>query len=157
MSESERDGAAVRIPPPLVYLGALLVGWLLQMVLPIPFELAPAARIGVGVLAALLGILMMYLAIVHFKRTGQATEPWKSTPEIISSGLYRVSRNPMYVGMALLQLAIGVGAANGWIVILIPPVLYIVYATAIRHEEQYLEQKFGSIYIEYKTTVRRWL
>jgi protein-S-isoprenylcysteine O-methyltransferase Ste14 len=63
----------------------------------------------------------------------------------------------MYVGMALLQLGIGIGWANGWILTLIPPVLIIIYVTAIRHEEAYLEQKFGDSYAEYKNSVRRWL
>jgi len=63
----------------------------------------------------------------------------------------------MYVGMALLQIGIGVGLGNWWIIILIPVVLVLVYLTAIRHEEAYLERKFGSVYIDYKHSVRRWL
>jgi len=63
----------------------------------------------------------------------------------------------MYVGMALIQIAIGIGLANGWIVVLVLPVLLIVYVTAIRHEETYLEEKFGSAYTDYKASVRRWL
>ena len=96
-------------------------------------------------------------AINLFRRTGQNPEPWKSTPEIVTSGVYRLTRNPMYVGLALLQAAIGVGLANGWIVALIPLVLVIIYLMAIRHEEHYLEAKFGDAYVRYKTSVRRWL
>jgi protein-S-isoprenylcysteine O-methyltransferase Ste14 len=63
----------------------------------------------------------------------------------------------MYIGMALLQLGIGVALANGWIVALIPVVLVIIYAIAIRHEEAYLERKFGEGYLVYKRSVRRWI
>jgi protein-S-isoprenylcysteine O-methyltransferase Ste14 len=63
----------------------------------------------------------------------------------------------MYVGMALLQIGIGIGLANGWILVLVPPVLVIIYATAIRREEAYLERKFGDTYIAYKATARRWI
>jgi protein-S-isoprenylcysteine O-methyltransferase Ste14 len=71
--------------------------------------------------------------------------------------VYRLTRNPMYVGMALLQTAIGVGLANAWILAFVPLVLLLVHATAIRHEEAYLERKFGESYASYKRSVRRWL
>ena len=63
----------------------------------------------------------------------------------------------MYVGMALIQIGIGVALANGWILAFVPVVLVVVYATAIRHEEAYLERKFGEGYLVYKRSVRRWL
>jgi protein-S-isoprenylcysteine O-methyltransferase Ste14 len=99
----------------------------------------------------------MGFAINLFRCTGQDPKPWATTPEIISSGVYRTTRNPMYVGMALLQIAIGVGLANWWIIIQVPIVLVIIYFTAIRHEEVYLERKFGRAYTNYKESVRRWL
>ena len=92
-----------------------------------------------------------------FRRTGQDPKPWKSTPEIISSGVYTVSRNPMYVGMSLLLAGIGIGWANGWLLVLLPPLWFVIYRTAIRHEEAYLERKFGDRYLAYKRSVRRWI
>ena len=68
-----------------------------------------------------------------------------------------MTRNPMYVGMALLQTAIGIGWASGWIIALVPVVLAVVYATAVRHEEAYLEETFGGPYLKYKSSVRRWI
>jgi protein-S-isoprenylcysteine O-methyltransferase Ste14 len=158
MAENERDGAAVRIPPPLVYLGAVIAGVLLHaFVLPLRLVLAPGMRIAATAAAALLGLTAMGGAIRLFRRTGQDPKPWEPTPEIISTGVYRYTRNPMYVGMALLQIGIGVGLANGWILALVPLVLVLVYRTAIRHEEAYLERKFGETYASYKRSVRRWL
>jgi protein-S-isoprenylcysteine O-methyltransferase Ste14 len=152
------DAASVRFPPPLVYLAAVIAGALLHAyVLPLPFDFPPGARIAVAIAIALLGVAMMIGAVGLFKRTGQDPKPWKTTPEIISSGIYRFTRNPMYVGMALLQTGIGVGFANGWIVALVPPVLIVIYAIAIRPEEAYLESKFGESYTEYKKSVRCWL
>jgi protein-S-isoprenylcysteine O-methyltransferase Ste14 len=158
MDAERPDGAAVRVPPPLVYLGAVIAGGLLhEGVLPLPLALPPGVRIGGTVGAALLGVAMLAGALGLFRRTGQDPKPWKSTPEVISTGVYTRSRNPMYVGMALLQTSIGIGWANGWILALVPAVLAIVYATAIRHEEAYLERKFGEAYVAYKRSVRRWL
>jgi protein-S-isoprenylcysteine O-methyltransferase Ste14 len=158
MDETTRDGAAVRIPPPLVYLGALLAGVILHaFVLPLPLSLAPGVRVAVTAAAALLGLAAMGGALRLFRRTGQDPKPWEPTPEIISTGVYRFTRNPMYVAMALLQIAFGVGLANGWILALVPVVLAVVQRTAIRHEEAYLERKFGETYTRYKRSVRRWL
>jgi protein-S-isoprenylcysteine O-methyltransferase Ste14 len=123
----------------------------------LPLGLGLTVRIGVAAATALLGLAMLAGALGLFRRTGQDPKPWKSTPEIISTGVYKFTRNPMYLGLALLQTAIGVGWANGWIIALLPGVLAIIYATAIRHEEAYLERKFGDAYTRYKESVRRWL
>jgi protein-S-isoprenylcysteine O-methyltransferase Ste14 len=157
MDETEKDGAAVRIPPPLVFLGLLIAGVLLhRYVAPAPMALAQTIRIVAAAVAAIVGLILMGGAIGLFRRTGQDPKPWASTPEIISTGVYSITRNPMYVGMALIQTAIGVGLGNLWIVILVPISVTIVYATAVRHEEAYLERKFGEPYTRYKAAVRRW-
>ena len=158
MDDHAKDGAAVRIPPPLVYLGAVIAGVLMHaFVAPLPVGLPIVARIVVATAAAVSSLVFMGLAIKLFRRSGQDPKPWATTPEIISTGVYRVTRNPMYVGMALLQIAIGVGLANWWVIIAVPVVLVVVYLTAIRHEEAYLERKFGRAYSDYKESVRRWL
>jgi protein-S-isoprenylcysteine O-methyltransferase Ste14 len=158
MAENEKDGAAVRIPPPLVYLAGIIVGVLLHaFILPLPFGLSTGLRIAAGAAAVVAGLVLVGGAIGLFRRTGQDPKPWEPTPEMISTGVYRITRNPMYVGMAWLQIAIGIGLANWWIVIMVPVVLVLVYATAVRHEEAYLEKKFPDEYIRYKATVRRWL
>jgi protein-S-isoprenylcysteine O-methyltransferase Ste14 len=157
-SDAERDGAEVRFPPPLVYLGALATGVLLQaFAAPLPLAIGTGARIGVGGAAAGSGVALVAAALGLFRRTGQRPEPWTPTPVILSSGVYRYTRNPMYLGMALLQAGIGIGLANAWVVALAPVSLAIVYAIAVRHEEAYLERKFGAAYLAYKASVRRWL
>jgi protein-S-isoprenylcysteine O-methyltransferase Ste14 len=158
MDDDAKDGAAVRIPPPLIYLGAVIAGVLVHaFVAPLPIALPIALRIIVAASTAVLSLVFMGFAINLFRRTGQDPKPWAPTPEIISTGVYRITRNPMYVGMALLQFAIGVGLANWWIIIVVPVVLVLVYLTAVRHEEAYLEREFGRVYIDYKYSVRRWL
>jgi protein-S-isoprenylcysteine O-methyltransferase Ste14 len=63
----------------------------------------------------------------------------------------------MYLGMGLLQAGIGIALVNGWVVAFVPLTWLVIYFVAIRHEEAYLERKFGSAYSDYKRTVRRWL
>jgi protein-S-isoprenylcysteine O-methyltransferase Ste14 len=158
MPDTEHDGAAVRLPPPLVYPGAVIVGGLLHvLVVPLSLPLSPLLRFVGAAVAAALGIFLVSGAMGLFRKTGQDPKPWKSTPEILSTGVYRHTRNPMYVGMALLQTSIALGWANGWILAFVPVSLAIVQVTAVRHEEAYLERKFGKIYLAYKRSVRRWL
>lgn len=157
-TQNQRDGAAVRFPPPLVYLLAVIVGGALHVfVAPWPVALSWALRLVLAVVAAGLGLALAGAAIGLFRRTGQDPKPWVSTPEIISSGIYRYTRNPMYVGMALVQTGIGIGWGNGWILAFVPVVLATVYWIAVRHEEAYLERKFGETYTSYKASVRRWI
>jgi protein-S-isoprenylcysteine O-methyltransferase Ste14 len=153
-----RDGAAVRFPPPLVPVIAMAVGAALQhFVWPLRLPLEGVARYGAALLLLAAGIGLVAAAIGLFRSTQQNPEPWASTPEIISTGVYRFTRNPMYVSFGLIQAGIGIALANAWFLLLVPVVWGIVYLIAIRHEEAYLEEKFGSVYTDYKATVRRWL
>ena len=154
---SSNDGAAVRFPPPFVPLIALALGVVMHLwLLPLRIPLEGMLRYGLAVVLLALGLLLMAGAFGLFRKTGQDPKPWLSTPEIISTGVYRYTRNPMYVSMGLLQAGIGVALANGWVVLLVPVVWFVIYLIAIRHEETYLEGKFGSAYTEYKASVRRW-
>jgi protein-S-isoprenylcysteine O-methyltransferase Ste14 len=158
METDTRDGAAVRLPPPLVYLAALVIGGVLhELVLPWRVALPLGLRIGLALAAFAGGLALGMGALGLFRRTGQNPKPWESTPEILSSGVYRFTRNPMYVGMALFQTAIGIAWANGWILALVPVSLVVVHFTAVLHEEAYLERKFGETYLTYKRSVRRWI
>jgi len=160
MNEQSTDHAAVRIPPPVLVVLILVVGYLLAQQWPIllGFEIGRPARYWVGgTIAAgfLLGIGAW--ADVSFRRTGQDPKPWKTTPEIITGGPYRFSRNPMYLAMLLVCVGVSIMLWNVWVLILTPVCAGLLYATAIRHEESYLENKFGADYLAYKERVRRWL
>jgi protein-S-isoprenylcysteine O-methyltransferase Ste14 len=158
MMEIEKDGAAVRIPPPLVYLAGIIAGaGVHALVAPLPLGMPTVLRIALSLACAVVGLGFAAAAIGLFRRTGQDPKPWQPTPEIISTGVYKMTRNPMYLGMALLQAAVGIGLANGWIVIFVPVVLGVVYLTAVRHEEDYLQRKFADEYTRYKASVRRWI
>lgn len=152
------DGAAVRFPPPFVPLIALAIGVVLHLfVRPLALPIEGAARFGTGILLIGAGLGLMGAAIGLFRRTGQDPKPWVSTPEIITTGIYAFTRNPMYLGMGLLQGGIGLALANGWVLAFVPITWITIYLIAIRHEEAYLEAKFGSTYTDYKKSVRRWL
>ena len=155
---AENDGAAVRFPPPFVPLIALALGELIhRLVWSLPLPLAGGARsvLAVALLAA--GVALLLAAAGLFRKTGQDPKPWEPSPEIISDGVYRFTRNPMYVGMGVLQAGLAVALADAWVLLLVPVTWCVIYFIAIRHEEAYLERKFGEPYLTYKRSVRRWL
>ncbi len=149
----------MRFPPPFLYLISIGLGVLShRFVRPWPLPGSGGwtrAAIGLAVIAA--GVGLAFAAIGLFKRTGQEPEPWKPTPSILTEGIYRYSRNPMYVSLAVVQSGIGIGLGNLWIVAFTALSLVAVYVVAVRHEEAYLERKFGDEYRRYKARIRRWI
>ncbi len=159
MSNLSRDGAAVRFPPPFLYLISIGLGVLAhRFIRPWPLPgLGGLTRAAIGVAVVCAGVGLAVAAIGLFKRTGQEPEPWKPSPSIVSDGIYRYSRNPMYVSLGVVQVGVGVGFGNLWIVALTALSLVAVYLVAVRPEEAYLEGKFGDEYRRYKVRVRRWI
>ena len=157
MNTEAEDNATVRIPPPLSYIASIVAGiGLHELLSPMPIALPMGPRIALAFLVAVLGVGLVVGAWRLFRATGQDPKPWLATPEIVRTGVYRLTRNPMYVGFALLQTAIGIGLGNLWILLLVPLACAVVQFTAIRPEEAYLECKFGDAYLDYKRSVRRW-
>lgn len=158
-AHQDRDAATVRFPPPLLYVISIILGhWLHRQVHPWPLPgLEGLARTSVGLGLVFAGICLAVVALSHFSRTGQNPEPWKPTPSILVDGIYRYSRNPMYVAMATVQIGVGVYLGSLWIIVLMAVSQIAVFIVAVRPEEAYLERKFGDEYRQYKARVRRWL
>ena len=157
-AQGKYGGANVRFPPPLVFLGLIGLGVALQrLVWPLTVALPFWPRVIAGVVVALGGLRMAVVARVLFTSTGQDPAPWRPSPELLVQGIYRYTRNPMYVGLTLLQLGLGIALGNGWIAALSLIALAIVHFLAVRPEEAYLTEKFGESYVAYKRTVRRYL
>ena len=154
-----QDRATVRIAPPLYFAVGIVAGVVFdRWGVPAPSLISNLLlQIALGVVVAAIGVACAALAIAHFKRTGQDPAPWTSTPALIHVGIYRHTRNPMYIGLTLLHLGIGIGLDNLWIVLLAAPAAICVHYFAVLREEAYLELKFGAAYLSYKSSVRRWL
>jgi protein-S-isoprenylcysteine O-methyltransferase Ste14 len=152
----ERDIAGVIAPPPLIFLAGLAVGFGLQALLP-ETSLPAALRwvLGGALLVAGLALLFSFERVFQLKRT--PANPWRPTTALATDGPYRLTRNPAYVGMALVYVAIAVLAASLWVLLPLPLVLAIIDRGVIAREERYLERKFGQEYLDYKRRVRRWL
>lgn len=150
------DTAGIRVPPPVYYVAAFLVGVLLELIFPTswpPF----GVRLAVALLAGGAWLALDGVATVLFHRAGTSMVPMNPTTALVTSGPYRVTRNPMYVGMAFLYIALAFAFGVIWALVCLPAVIVIVDRFVIAREEPYLERKFGQAYLDYKARVRRWL
>jgi protein-S-isoprenylcysteine O-methyltransferase Ste14 len=152
------DNPGVIAPPPLLYAAALGIGLAIDFLLVRVQTGIPASlRYGLAILAFAVAVALAASALVGFRRAGTHAEPWKPTTAIVTNGVYGLTRNPMYVAMALLYLAAAAAADSVVALVLLVPLLVIVHYGVVAREERYLEAKFGDEYRRYMETVRRWV
>jgi protein-S-isoprenylcysteine O-methyltransferase Ste14 len=156
----EPDSARVRIPPPILLVACLIVGWGLDW--SRSWLILPATR-WVGLRVALAGALILlglglngYCAW-QFKRANTRIEPWRATSSIITQGPYRYSRNPIYLGFAIAAAGVALVFNSCWMLLSALAFVWIATKFVIEKEENYLEQKFGESYSNYQQKTRRWV
>ncbi len=169
-----RDTAGVIAPPPLIYLGFLLLGWGIDHLADVPavrtaigpdaarwlgsgFGFEPTFRWVIALTLIISGILMNGIAAGHFRRLGTPPQPWKPTTALATGGLYRFSRNPIYLGFAVTYAGLAIALNSVLALVLLAPCLLIVDRLVIAREERYLAGKFGAEYDSWRARVRRWL
>jgi protein-S-isoprenylcysteine O-methyltransferase Ste14 len=157
-TEASERGAKVRFAPPLVYLASVLLGVAIRYAAaPLTVPAYRYLALAAGVALVLGGLWLIVGAWTLFHRTGQDPKPWTPTPEIVLSGPYRFTRNPMYVGMTCIQVGLGLALNNLWVCLLAAVSLLAVHFIAVIPEESYLTEKFGDVYRGYLGKVRRYL
>jgi protein-S-isoprenylcysteine O-methyltransferase Ste14 len=156
MSKEASAGPGIHLPPPVIYLAALVIGSVLDYQWPLS-PLLGSSRYVVGSIIALAGGLIMPPVLVRFRRSGTTIDVRKPATALITEGPYRFSRNPIYVSLTLLYLGIGTLLNNAWILILVAPVFLVMNLWVVSREERHLEATFGEEFLRYKAAVRRWL
>lgn len=152
------DSARVKFPPPFAFLGTLLAGIVLGKLIGSPdLPLSHSTERGLGGCLALLGIGIMFSAANLFHRAGTEVKPWKRSSALVTEGVYRWTRNPMYLGMALLYAGVALWLDSLTVLLLLVPLIIVVQTEVIEREEAYLAGKFGEPYLAYKASVRRWI
>jgi protein-S-isoprenylcysteine O-methyltransferase Ste14 len=160
LSIPETRTAGVIIRPPLLYLGALAAGFTLDHLLPIPVVIPREGELLhrlVPASLALLGLTLAFVGIRNFTRAGTPVPTTQPTRSLVTTGIHGWTRNPIYVGMTILYLAIGIAVRSPWIISLIIPILLIIRYGVIAREERYLSEQFGDSYSDYVSKVRRWI
>jgi protein-S-isoprenylcysteine O-methyltransferase Ste14 len=151
------DSAKVTFPPPFIYLGMLLLGLALDRILPWSIQLTSIGRYLGGGLLIIAALAYLLAASGRFRKAGTDVKPWKTTSTIVADGVYALTRNPMYLGMALFMAGLGLTFSSLGVVVMLPVVIVLIQTQVIAREERYLEAKFGEEYRAYKSRVRRWL
>ena len=151
------DAPAYRVWPPIALGGPLLAGVLVTAVAGDPFTLTgDGARIIGVVLLIVFGAWNGWtLSVMAANRT--AVLPGGSTRVVLDRGPFRLSRNPLYVGLIVLDVALALLWPSAWALIGVPIGIALVYWGAVAPEERYLSIKFGADYDDYRRRVRRWL
>jgi protein-S-isoprenylcysteine O-methyltransferase Ste14 len=149
------DRAEVKILPPFVLapvLGAQAIAWALAPVPILPANVT--VPLGLAVIAA--SVALAILAAREIIRARTAFDARKATSALAESGVFRFSRNPVYLSMVLLVIGVGLILNSFWSLLLAVPTGSALCLTAIRPEERYLEAKFGDAYRTYRSRVPRW-
>ena len=156
-SEDNQDQASVITFPPLLYAGAALLGAGLHFLKPrsLPLPRRAAVFIGGGLVVA--AGLVTYSAMRTLRNADTNVHPSKSSSAIVSDGIFRYSRNPMYLSFMLLYLSTGFFLNTVWMSVLAWPLSLLVENGVIKREEHYLAGKFGQEYLQYTDKVRRWI
>jgi protein-S-isoprenylcysteine O-methyltransferase Ste14 len=152
------DHPGVYPPPPLFYVLTFFISIFVQRQFPIEKSLfnSDTAHIS-GVIFVSIGLAFLFPALIKFFRTKNTLITIKPANSLQTSGIYSITRNPMYIGLLSLYIGIAFFKGNYWTFIFIPFVILIVTNFVILKEERYLERAFGSEFIAYKKKVRRWI
>lgn len=147
--------AGVIFPPPFIYLTSIVAGIILNFIWNV--KIFNNSKVYTGIILILLAVFIFVNAFKSLGKAKTPIQPYKPTSKIVKTGPYRLTRNPIYLSFALAQLGIALLLNNLWILIGLVPALLIVSYGVILREEKYLENKFGREYVDYKSSVRRWI
>jgi protein-S-isoprenylcysteine O-methyltransferase Ste14 len=156
VDHDERDSVGVVVPPPLIYLGPLVLGLLLNTKRRVPFLPRGAARaLGWPLLGG--GVLLMSWFFFTMRRADTPIDPREPVSSLATNGPFRYTRNPAYLSMAMIYAGISSLANALPSILLLPATLFVVQRSVIEREERYLEHRFSEEYLRYKERVRRWV
>ncbi|WP_395656984.1 methyltransferase family protein [Nocardioides sp.] len=156
MARGPDDTVAFRLWPPVAIGAPLVAGWVATVVWGDPVDLGGwRVPVGWALVLACAGWNGWSLWLFRRHRTGLL--PGQATHAMIEEGPYRLSRNPLYVGLLALYLGLALLAPTFWGLLLAPAAVQLVLWGAIRPEERFLHERFGAAYDDYARRVRRWL
>ena len=156
---ADGDTAGVIAPPPLLALAAVVFGLLLDGLFPayvLTVLLPLNERVPIGGVLIALGLALVVAANLSFRKAGTHAEPWKPSTALVTEGIFRFVRNPMYVGGTVLLIGLAILLASDWMIVTTIVMTLIIHVGVVRREERYLEGKFGEAYRRYCARVPRY-
>jgi protein-S-isoprenylcysteine O-methyltransferase Ste14 len=153
---TQHGAHVILIPPPLYYAAGLAGGLAMNKLVGLPLGGSPVTALAGAVVTAL-GLALAFAGVAAVIRHRTTIVPHHAVATLLTGGAYRLSRNPMYTGLAIAYLGLAVLTDSWWPLVLWPLVILAVGRLVIRPEEQYLAERFGQTYTDYQSRVRRWL
>lgn len=154
--ELDHPNVSPMVHPPIVALMFIVIAYFLGRFVPLPFG-APAIVRYIGLALTFVGFLLGIGAFLEFRKARTSLNPHGSARQLVTSGIYRFTRNPIYLGFLLMVVGIPLNSGLYWGIVLAPFYVYLMYRLIIQHEEAYLQRKFGKAYTGYTSRVRRWI
>lgn len=152
-------GPGVPFPPPLPFVVAFLIGLGIEQLAPV--DMLPDGVRAVGPIAAIAilvaGGLIGFWALISFLRARTAIIPHRPASQLVTIGPFRFSHNPMYVGLTLLYLSVGLWVNSIWPLLMLPLAAWSLWKLVIQKEEAYLTAEFGKEYGTYRESARQWI
>jgi len=158
MSNSQKDRPAINkyIHPPVVAMFHIIVALLLGYLVPALAGMSQTLKnIGLGL--TFIGFLFGVGAFLEFRKARTTLDPHGSVKTVVTGGIYRFSRNPIYVGFLFMVIGFPLAYGSLWGLVISPLFIFALTRLVIEKEEAYLEKKFKEGYTSYKSRVRRWL
>jgi len=153
------DTAGVIAPPPLLAAAVIVLGLILDWLLPayvLTLLLPFSVRITIGTVLIVAGFTLIIPANLAFRSAGTNVEPWKPSVTLVVEGIFGWLRNPMYVGGTLFLVGLAILLAADWILVMTVVFDVVIHFGVVRREERYLEAKFGDTYRDYTRSVPRY-
>ena len=145
-----------RIQPPALTLIHVALAFLLTWLIPLPLMVPPILQTA-GFLLVLIGFLLGVGALLAFRRARTTRDPHVPVSRLVTSGVYRFTRNPVSLGFILMLAGILLNVGSYWGILLAPVLVILLNRLIIKREEEFLAQKFGDEYRSYESKVRRWI
>lgn len=155
--ELDHPNISPMVHPPVVALMFIVMAYFLGRFVPLPFPPAPVWLRYLGLALTFVGFLLGLGAFLEFRKARTTLDPHSSSRQVVSSGVYRFTRNPIYLGFLLMVIGLPLNSGIYWGLVMAPFYMTTMTRLVIEREEAYLEKKFKGKYTDYKARVRRWL
>ncbi|HEV8630007.1 MAG TPA: isoprenylcysteine carboxylmethyltransferase family protein [Thermoanaerobaculia bacterium] len=155
---TQPDTAGILAPPPLLTVACVLAGFVAERFVSLP--LAPwstGVRVGISVAILLAAGVLFLAAVRQLHRHATTPNPYQPSTAVVSSGVYRFTRNPIYVAFMAVVLGLAVAGNSVWLLVALAVLFALLHFGVVKREERYLAAKFGPAYDTYRARVRRWL
>ena len=156
LTQNEQDNDATKLSPPLLFMLPMVAGALLHTIFGFSL-LSSDINISSGVPFVALGVVLVTWSVWLMRDAGTTPQPGQPTTALVTTGPFRFSRNPIYVAYVPIYVGTALVVNSLTVLLFLPVAVLLIQRVVIRREEQYLENKFGQEYLDYKSKVRRWL